>query len=471
MKENIQTLDRKISLPTIPINMYEISGRNKISTKSYHRYLHDSLEIKNISLQPQINRINDDYIQSVPLDQRGEIIKKGLLDNDIEVRKVSLSNLHGLPQKNRDELDQQALALIENTLSTDDSKLQKDYLIIMSQVFLFEKTLHIRNQIIKSIEKSLSGKNIEDQKKTLPLIDFVPLDKKIIFIKEALKVENIEIQRIAACAINPWMNGDEISQLKNKISDLIQIAISNPDPNVQKNAVMMIKSASNEKRGELENQVVNLIEKYLSCDDLKDQQIGLDMTFFLREELRKKMTNLILTKPISQSLIESPLYKSKNISKDIFSRTKFEKTGSQLILFGGSLKEKTVLRQIIPSAFLVWQKAFNNYQMWQEEGFDYVPIEPIHSFKLNKNGLVDVYSGVLDLNFYNWSQMTNLFTDELFEDQERIIKILNQNKIEHGHLHVGNFCLRFFRNESGEIDFTQKPRTYLIDFDQATLNS
>ncbi len=38
---------------------------------------------------------------------------------------------------------------------------------------------------------------------------------------------------------------------------------------------------------------------------------------------------------------------------------------------------------------------------------------------------------------------------------------------DHGHMHDGNFCLRFYRNEKGEPDFTRLPRLYLIDFDLA----
>ncbi|PKL72117.1 hypothetical protein CVV26_02925 [Candidatus Kuenenbacteria bacterium HGW-Kuenenbacteria-1] len=172
-------------------------------------------------------------------------------------------------------------------------------------------------------------------------------------------------------------------------------------------------------------------------------------------------------------LIESSLYSKNIISNDSFSRQNFEKGGSKkkspkTTLIGGGLKNKTIIRHIKPEHFLTWQKVYKNYKLWEKAGFDYVPIEPIQSFKLNKENLVNVYSGVLDLDLYDWKQITDEFVKELEEDREKIIEILEKNKIKHGHTNVvKNFCLRFFRDKNGNVDFNQKPRIYLIDWDQA----
>jgi hypothetical protein len=166
-------------------------------------------------------------------------------------------------------------------------------------------------------------------------------------------------------------------------------------------------------------------------------------------------------------IVEGPLYKDKNINDVRFSRSEFEKTGSKIILIGGELKDKTIIRHITPEAFAAWQKLYEDWKTWGAAGFDYVPIEPIQSFKLGKDGLVSVYSGVLDLSLSSWGGMNGKFMPELRKDKEKIIKTLDNKNIEHGHMHDNNFCLRFFRDKNGKVDFDKKPRIYLIDFDQA----
>ena len=144
-----------------------------------------------------------------------------------------------------------------------------------------------------------------------------------------------------------------------------------------------------------------------------------------------------------------------------------EKTGSETTLIGGKLKDTTIIRHIDPKAFLSWQKIYEDYTVRKETGFDYVPIEPIQSYKLNKDDLVDVFSGVLDISLRDWQTKTDMFVDELQKKANKIIKVLNKLKIKHGHIHNGNFCLRFFRNKNGKVDFNRMPRIYLIDFDKA----
>ncbi|MDO8482490.1 MAG: hypothetical protein Q7S86_01565, partial [bacterium] len=134
---------------------------------------------------------------------------------------------------------------------------------------------------------------------------------------------------------------------------------------------------------------------------------------------------------------------------------------------GGSLKDNTIIRHIEPISFVAWQRLFEDHEMWESVGFDYVPIEPIQSFKFNKEGVVDVFSGVLDLSLETWQNMTDDFVADLHTDQEKIIEVLDKNNIDHGHPSTANFCLRFFRDEEGNVDFKTKPRLYLIDFDMA----
>ena len=108
-------------------------------------------------------------------------------------------------------------------------------------------------------------------------------------------------------------------------------------------------------------------------------------------------------------LIEPPLYSGIDLGQEHFQRKQFKKTGSETTLVGGNLKDKTIIRHITPEAFKSWQQAYENYQIWRDAGFDYVPIEPIQSFRFNNDGLVDVYSGILDLSFAQWRHMTDDF--------------------------------------------------------------
>ena len=90
--------------------------------------------------------------------------------------------------------------------------------------------------------------------------------------------------------------------------------------------------------------------------------------------------------------------------------------------------------------------------IWKENGFDYVPIEPIQSYNLNKEGFVDVYSGILDLNLEQWEKITRKFSPDLGEQKKKLLSILESKKIEHGHVHHDrNFCLRFFEIKMGML--------------------
>jgi hypothetical protein len=167
-------------------------------------------------------------------------------------------------------------------------------------------------------------------------------------------------------------------------------------------------------------------------------------------------------------LIQSPLYDKQLVSEATLQRKPFSKSGSEITLLGGDLKHKVIIHHITPDAFVSWQKAYEAHEAWEIAEFDYIPIEPIQSYRLRKDGLVDVASGVLDLNLREWQELfPNIFTQELEAAREAIEDTLETLNINHGHPHYGNFALRFFRNEDGTVDLSRCPRLYLIDFDQA----
>lgn len=231
----------------------------------------------------------------------------------------------------------------------------------------------------------------------------------------------------------------------------------------------MIGCAPRAARAGLEKKVYELIQAGLANPNIEVQKAAAEMIRCAPKDARKNIFQLAKRKKVGNVLlVEPPLYnKGGEISKEAFQRTKFPKTGSETTLIGGNLKGKTIIRHLMPTAFLTWQKLYEDYPLWRREGFDYVPIEPIQSYRLNQKGLVDVYSGVLDLNLSSWKEMTDDFARELDSDRNKIVSVLDKQDIRHGHTNNGNFCLRFFRDKNGNVDFNKKPRLYLIDFDQA----
>ena len=147
-------------------------------------------------------------------------------------------------------------------------------------------------------------------------------------------------------------------------------------------------------------------------------------------------------------------------------RGKLYKTGSETIVLGGPLLGKVIIRIISDQAFQGWKKAFEAESVWKELGFDYIPIEPIlhrwgklRAFK-TKEGLWRVSTKVLGLSLKRFmtSKEYPLYERELAVMKANIVKGLDILKIEHGHLHHGNFCIEMHQG---------KIRLYAIDFDRA----
>jgi hypothetical protein len=146
---------------------------------------------------------------------------------------------------------------------------------------------------------------------------------------------------------------------------------------------------------------------------------------------------------------------------------RLNKTGSEIILIdtapgfeGKSFKGEIIIREIKIGPFLAWKKAYENHEAWKEAGYDYVPIEPILYFSVNKDMTVRVYTGVLDKD-----------VDSLgLEQDKRLEETLEKIGVHHGHLHDKNVCTLFPRDAAGKviIDGTM-PRQYIIDFDRAHL--
>ena len=263
-----------------------------------------------------------------------------------------------------------------------------------------------------------------------------------------------------------WKNKIEQTP-ENERSGLIQQGLDNPDLAVQCACADMIWQASENERAGLRVKVLEIIRQGLDNPDPAVQRICADMIKRAPANERAAIVKVLKEKGLTNLVIEPPLYKGLKMAPERFQRVKFSKTGSETTLLRGKLEGKVIVRQLTLEAFLPWQKLYDDHQLWHNNGFDYVPIEPIFSFRLNRRtGLVNVYTGVLDLNLDDWKKISNDFIPELDQDRDTILKTLNEMHISHGHAHDANFCLRFDR-EQGNPVLSKKPRIYLIDFDQA----
>jgi len=287
-----------------------------------------------------------------------------------------------------------------------------------------------------------------------------------ILIKEYFAKDSPELWIKAAGMIDSAPK-EERALLRIEVSEKIKESFAKDSPEVWIKAAEMINWAPIEERASLRRDVSEKIKESFSKDSPELWIKAAGMIDLAPIEERASLIREVFEKGIVEEIIKPPLYNNSNIDDETFKREKFDKTGSGTTLIGGSLKDKIITRHIEPEAFLSWQRLYEDYNLWKKNGFDYVPIEPIQSYKIGKDNLVDVHSGVLDLSLGSWQNITSLFEQELDTQKMLILETLESVDIEHGHAHNDNFVLRFFRDENGKPDITKVPRLYLIDFDQA----
>ena len=254
---------------------------------------------------------------------------------------------------------------------------------------------------------------------------------------------------------------------------LIKEGLANTDPAVNLLAASLIFLIA--QQNELRQLVLDRARKGLASEN-KDQWIyGARMAQYTSDDDKAKLDIVIkqdLAKMLTEKLVEPPLYSYTDIDEERFTRRAFEKTGSDTTLLGGNFKNRLIIRHIEPEAFLAWQKLFEAFDSWKKAGFDYIPIEPINSFRFNaKTGNVDVFTGVLDINLEQWLATGGNFSQELREQKSKIDKVLAEKNVTHRDFANKNFCLRFYRDSQGKIDFSRQPQIYLIDLDHASIDN
>jgi len=442
MKERIpQNINSQ--LESFPLEMYNISGHGNVNPEKYLKdKTQDNLIMETAQSRSEIPKDIQEKIKIAPAEEQFKIIKEILehvdllvdLPNNIE----TVSMFRYLPIEKQAELETFIYEKIENYIERggDTAESRIRYMInLISQ----EKKDKIRSLIYDKIRESLEEGNFDKQIKYMPMIEYAPE-------KEWAKIKLLIFEQVE----ESFQGGDIVTQQK---------------------ASKMIRYVSMGEKEELENRVLKIIEKVLMTGDIEAQKKALEMIEFAPIDYRSELIKKAFEKGFGNSIIQSPLYKEHdNINTTNLRRETFDKSGSGLTLIGGPLKNKLVIRHIEPKAFISWQRIYEDYHFWKINGFDYVPIEPIQSYRLNKKELIDAYSGVLDLSLEMWhNKAGKLFFEELLSQKEKILKALDSFGFEHGHIHENNFALRFFRDEKGNPDLSKTPRLYLIDFDQAIL--
>lgn len=326
-------------------------------------------------------------------------------------------------------------------------------------------------EVVTLIEEILLKGSLAEKLTAIGMIKrCVPEEKRAGLIRYVLENGSAKEKDMAVRAIGS-VTREERDDLRKFVSRSIRDAFSHGSTEDKKVAEGMLFLAPSEEIGELRILVKGA---YLPIDERMEETEQVEETIrSAPPEERAELIDSIKDKKSLELLIQPSLYKvlykKDKLPEDRFSRRDFPKTGSETTLIGGNLKNKIIIRHINPEAFMAWKKSYENYEAWSEKGFDYVPIEPIQSYKLRKTGVVDVYSGVLDLDLEKWLGLSgNKFKSELEADAEKILVTLEKMGITHGHHGPGNFCLRFFEDEYGKPDLNKKPRIYLIDLDQAT---
>jgi hypothetical protein len=460
----------------IPVSMYSISGYDSISEKNRSRY-----EKGFQSFSPII-----EYTKKIESADRdvANVILSGIQSSDLGIKRIAIHHLHLLDEKTR-------TPIITELFHSENEQIRKMsigsiFLLPEDQRFEYIST-GIKNESLGIQEECLSCvplfENDEDRKKILEIginsqsllikdlamfeTRWLPEEEQVFFqnkikdlIDKNFDTASDEDKKIYVRMI-PFLKKEDAGILINKIFSLDQL-------DLKKICLSFLHLVSNKDMRKISNEIYVILSKtFIDNDKTEDPRKVSEFIWYTPWFKKKRFFNLA-KKQLQEDLIKPLLYNKLEISKDNLSRHSFPKTGSETILFGGKLKDKIILRKINPEAFFAWKELYDDHKIWKENGFDYVPIEPIASYNyIPKTGSVDVYTGVLDINFNQLILMGGEHTKSINTDIEKIKNVLEKKKIEHGHPHNENFCLRFFRNKDGSVDLNKKPRVYLIDFDRA----
>lgn len=503
---------------SFPLSMYEMPGERNITSRTLNRQLHKTRELSEIQKVADTKTHESDFfrtlhkkISEIPEHEQAKKLTEVLRSENVVEQECAAELLAQINSKyevaeiirycfTRSHKALEAalkhlwMANVESIAPIIDSAfaLTPGIQIAAAAQIPFasdREKVRLRSVFANIVERHLEGSDEETQIQMAKHIHLTADDRQIALHQKAMtksiavQVATIEsfwqysyFHNSMPLYLDAFDRDIEVQKAaaeymtfapKEEIHKLMHIALQK-DRTVQGIAMGNISYVPENHRQEVLDVMLEIINEHLASTDEDSRKFAARMVWNIPKELREPYMHRVAALGLTNELVRSSLYDDKRMSKKRFERKNFEKTGSETTLVGGPLLDKSIVRHIEPRAFLAWYRLYTDPELWKREGFDYVPIEPIHSFHLNKDGLVDVFSGVLDLDFSTWSWRTDLFKDELQMKMDAIESALAKTLTEHGHTHTENFCLRFFRDENGNADLSREPRVYLIDFDQAS---
>ena len=406
--------------------------------------------------------------------------EKSNTDVNISERVLNLYKIYGYESvAYKDYL--KSRKIFESKITNSEIKQENQNLLARTKDEILTQS---KDKITFFIMRALENDNIEIQRIGASFVQNAPEDQReklgrivVEKIINGLNSQDIQMQRIAINMIQ-FAPHDEKDQLREVVLQKI-INVFNSD-DVGKWIIMAkkIKEAPEKARDSLHEVVYNKIIEALSSDDIRIQRFAATAVQYAPKNKQAELASMVKVKfelakqqGKFNETVESSLYiKSDGSKNSIFSHEVFSKTGSETtLLLGKQFKNNLIIRHVEEPCFSAWRKAYESYENWTAAGFDYVPIEPIYSFRYDiKNGLINVSSGVLDLNLEEWYAFSgNTFKEELNKQKNKILDVLTGLSINHGHPNDSNFCLRFHRDKKGNVDINNPPKIYLIDFDKA----
>ena len=360
-------------------------------------------------------------------------------------------------QEAQEKFDRMKSDIIKQALSDGDlyARLQSIYLTKGIDDETFRKEI-----ITRALQDSDQDVRLQAINLATDIDDEVLQQQVKETIIQALQGGDWYVQRQAI----DFAKGIDDKILQQQIKETITQALQDSDWGVRLKAIELAIGIDDQV---LQQQVKETITQALKDDNWYVRLQAINLAKGIDDEVLQQQVKEITRNHFKEYDVTSTeaLYNNSKDSRGFGGR--LNKTGSETILIdtapgfeGKSFKGKIIIREIQIGPFLAWKKAYENHEAWKEAGYDYVPIEPILYFSVNKDMTVRVYTGVLDKD-----------VDSLGLDQDkRLEETLEKIGVHHGHLKNKNVCTLFPRDAAGKIiiDGTM-PRQYIIDFDMAHL--
>ena len=418
------------------LDMYNVPGIEPITKNDYLKYLSSK----------------DRVTAALP-----DIIRRGLNDKKRHVQINSAKAIEYAPNDKRSELQNLLPPIIREGLQNGDWLVRREWVDIIR--FAPQETR------ANFISIGLADKDHAVQESATEAIEYAPKNEQgnLQNVATGLIRKILKECSYSSSFINRALRMTRYAPEQIR-SELVLSALENEYPDTLEEAENAMHFVPNQEQSKIQERIGYLKTK------LKENKKAGDI---IQSEGQK---NEAVKPNLSESALQkitsyTPLY--KETSHEFF-RKDFKKSGGRTTLLGEvpdkknkTLKHRVIIRHMQPLAYISWAKAFESHKFWNEEGFDYVPVEPIIRVAHDKSSEIAVFTRVLGPNVSIWQKQTNIFQSEINDQIEKIKTAMFKLGIKHGHEHLGNFVLVFDRTSEGIADLSKTPHVFLIDFDMA----